>query len=182
MDNHTPSMTPRSRMEIAMRKGIPDRVPAMCQLSIGHYLLNTGVSPARLWFSSEGFAEALVTLRERYRFDGILINLPGHPVNWRRDILRIGRRFDSEIVWWKDGSYTVCPRDDSAVTYRKHPSSGEFLPDSRIRPDIEDVDPGRLFYETPHTCGGLKYPCFHYDIDPEGRTPDHPDTWFPEYE
>ena len=54
-----------------------DRVPVMCQLSVGHYLLNTHVTPVDLWFTSEGFAEALVTLQRRYRFDGILINLLG---------------------------------------------------------------------------------------------------------
>lgn len=172
----------RTRMAIAMKKGVPDRVPVMCQLSIGHYLLNTDVTPARMWFSSEGFAEALVALQRRYRFDGILINLPGHPEDWTREIARIEERPDAEVVHWKDGSHTVCPRTDFAVQYRQNPATGEFLADNRLRLPIEDVDPGRLFYENPHTCGGLKYPYFYYDIGRGERIPDHPDEWFPEYE
>jgi uroporphyrinogen-III decarboxylase len=172
----------RSRMANAMQKGKPDRVPVMCQLSIGHYLLNTPVTPARMWFSSDGFAEALVSLQRRYRFDGILINLPGHPEDWERDIGRIEERTDAEVVWWKDGSYTVCPRDDSAATYRKHPVTGEYIQDNRIRLAIDEVEIDRLFYESPHTCGGLKYPYFFYDIERGYRSPSKPEEWFPEYE
>ncbi len=179
--NH-PSLTSRERMAIAMRKGVPDRVPVMCQLSLGHYLLNTTVSPARLWFSSEGFAEAAVQLQRRYRFDGILINLPGHPADWTREMERIEERPDAEVVYWKDGSYTICPRDDFAVQYRRDPRTGKFLPDNRVRLSIEEVDPGRLLYETPHTCGGLKYPYFFYDIERGERNPDDPGDWFPEHE
>jgi hypothetical protein len=169
-------------MAAAMRKGVPDRVPAMCQLSIGHYLLNTEVPPARMWFSSEGFAEALVALQRRYRFDGILVNLPGRPENWRQEIARIEERPDAEVVWWKDGSYTVCPRDDFATTWRKRPGTGEYQPDNRIRLTVDDVDLRRLLYETPHTCGGLKYPYFYYDIGRGERSPERPEEWFPEYE
>jgi hypothetical protein len=175
-------LTSRARMAIAMRKGIPDRVPVMCQLSIGHYLLNAGVSPARLWFSSEGFAEALVTLQRRYRFDGILINLPGHPEDWTREMDRIEERPDSQAVHWKDGSYTVCPREDFAVQYRKHPNTGEFIADNRLRLTLDEGAQDRLFYETPHTCGGLKYPYFYYDITRGERHPRDPADWFPEYE
>lgn len=176
------SMTSRQRMAIAMRKEVPDRVPVMCQLSLGHYLLNTDVSPARLWFSSEGFAEALVTLQRKYRFDGILINLPGHAEDWRREMTRIEERPDAEIVHWKDGSYTVCPREDFATQYRKDPRTGEFLPDNRVRLSIDEVEPDRLFYESAHTCGGLKYPYFYYDIERGYRNPNDPADWFPEHE
>ena len=61
-----------------MRHEAVDRVPVMCQLAIGHYLLNTDATPVELWYTSEGFARAMVTLQERYRFDGILINLLGN--------------------------------------------------------------------------------------------------------
>ncbi len=72
-----------------MRHAPVDRVPVMCQLSVGHYLLNTEISPADLWFTSEGFADALVTLQRRYHFDGILINLLGTDPQWRKDVCRI---------------------------------------------------------------------------------------------
>jgi uroporphyrinogen-III decarboxylase len=67
-------MNSKQRMRAAMRRQPVDRVPVMCQLAIGHYLLNTDVRPVELWFTSEGFARAAVELQRRYRFDGILIN------------------------------------------------------------------------------------------------------------
>ena len=176
------SLTSRERMAIAMRKGQADRVPVMCQLSVGHYLLNAGVSPARLWFSSEGFAEAAVRLQRRYHFDGILINLPGHPEDWTREMERIEERPDAEVVHWKDGSFTVCPRNDFAVQYRKNPQTGEFVPDNRMRLTIDEVEPERLLYENPHTRGGLKYPYFYYGIERGERNPDDPADWFTDHE
>ena len=53
-------MNGKQRIHAAMRHEPVDRVPVMCQLAIGHYLLNTDVAPAELWFTSEGFARALV--------------------------------------------------------------------------------------------------------------------------
>ena len=72
-------MNSKERIAAAMAMREPDRVPVMCQLALGHYFLNTGIAPHEIWFTSEGFAEAPSTLQRRYRFDGILVNLPGRP-------------------------------------------------------------------------------------------------------
>jgi len=177
------ALTSRERMTIAMHKGVPDRVPVMCQLSIGHYLLNTDVTPARLWHSSEGFVEALVTLARRYRFDGILVNLPGHLENWRDGIERIDTAPDgTETVHWKDGAYTVCPPDDNVQNYRIDPVTGSHVRDSAMRLTVDEVEVDRLFYECPHTNGGLKYPYFYYDTDSGPRDAGDPDNWFPPHE
>ena len=53
------TMTSRERMAAAMHHQVPDRVPVMCQLAVGHYFLYTGLPPHAIWFTSEGFAEAL---------------------------------------------------------------------------------------------------------------------------
>jgi hypothetical protein len=37
-------MTGKQRIAAAMRHEAVDRVPVMCQLTIGHYLLNTGIA------------------------------------------------------------------------------------------------------------------------------------------
>ena len=42
-------MTSKERMAAAMSGGRPDRVPVMCQMSIGHMLLRSAVPPSRLW-------------------------------------------------------------------------------------------------------------------------------------
>ena len=36
-----------------MRHGIPDRVPVMCQLALGHYFLHSRPRPAEIWFDSD---------------------------------------------------------------------------------------------------------------------------------
>jgi MtaA/CmuA family methyltransferase len=162
-------MNSKERMKKAMNRELPDRVPVMCQLSIGHYLLNTGVSPSRLWFTSEGFAEALITLCKRYQFDGILINLPGRDPNWLHHVTRIEERQDgSERVYWKNGDVTECPKDDLVTHNRQNP-----LP----LPTLATVDPDQLFYDEPHSEGGLKYP-FYY-----GTVPYKTDynSYFPDY-
>jgi hypothetical protein len=82
-------MNSRNRIKTAMELDIPDRVPVMCQLAIGHYFLYSGISPFDIWFTSEGFAQALCRLRSRYSFDGILINLPGRDPAIDRFIERI---------------------------------------------------------------------------------------------
>ena len=69
-----------------MGRRIPDRVPVMCQLSIGHMILATGVSPLELWHDAATYVEVLFALRERYQFDGILVSVPGSDPDWRRKL------------------------------------------------------------------------------------------------
>jgi len=71
-------MTGRERVLAAMNLEQPDRVPVMCQLSMGHYLVNLDMSPAEYWIDSELMAGAFIKLAERYDFDGILINPATH--------------------------------------------------------------------------------------------------------
>lgn len=165
---HMLPMTSKERMRAAMRHQPVDRVPVMCQLSIGHYLLNTKIPPAELWFTSEGFAEALITLRERYRFDGILINLLGTDPEWKRFVDKIETAADgSQTVYFKNGDRAWCPADDNVQYY---PASG------RRRPTIEEVDPELIYYDDPHALGGLKYP-YYFGLEP--YRPDPHDYWPP---
>ena len=66
----------KNRMAKAMNMEEPDCVPIMCQMSIGHMLLQTGIRPLELWLFKDVFEEALLKLRELYLFDGILIRSP----------------------------------------------------------------------------------------------------------
>lgn len=162
-------MNSKQRMDHAMRHAPVDRVPVMCQLSIGHYLLWTDVAPVDLWFTSEGFAAALTTLQRRYGFDGILINLPGRDPDWMRWVRRIETADDgSQTVHFTNGDIARCPADDNV----------QHLPkDGARRPTIEQVDPERLYYDDPHCVGGLKYP-FYFGIEP--YTADRA-NWWPDY-
>lgn len=133
-----------------MTLGTPDKVPLMCQLSIGHYFLNSGIDPIELWFSSEAYVEALFRLAERYRFDGILINLPGRPRDVMSLISGIENKHDDIIIRWDDGFFTRVPSDDNPHFYNPE---GE-----RIFPRFEDIDPALLYYIEPWDITEVTYP------------------------
>ena len=154
-------MNGKQRMALAMRHQIPDRVPVMCQLTLGHYFLNLQdrLKPHEIWFTSEGFAEALLTLHARYGFDGILINIPGRDPAWLDGVRRIEPTEHGEVITFKDGLRVVVPGDDNALL---EPDD----PDAAPRPDIMAFDPDRDFerlddwprytwgvYHTPHLPG-----------------------------
>jgi hypothetical protein len=129
-------MTSRNRVAGAMRHRLVDRVPVMCQLSLGHYFLNAGLAPHRVWFTSEGFAAALIALQQRYRFDGILVNLPGRPANVLAAVASIETTLEGERLTWRDGSVTFVPRDDSPQHFpATHPARAGF---AAIDPDNLD--------------------------------------------
>ncbi len=128
-------MNSKERMAKAMNIEEPDRVPVMCQMSIGHMLLQTGSRPLELWFSKDVFAEALLKLREIYLFDGILISLHGHSSQWMQQILKIEKEKKQEVITWKNGDRTAFPPDDLPRHY-----SANIV----RRPLIENVNPDNI--------------------------------------
>jgi len=162
-------MNGKQRIAAAMWHEPVDRVPVMCQLAIGHYLLNTDLTPVEVGFTSEGFARALVTLQQRYGFDGILINLMGTDPDWMRWVERIETGADgSQTVHFVNGDTARCPADDNV---HHLPRGGQR------RPTIDRVDPEKLYYDDPHGTGGQKYP-FYFGLEP--YRPDRDDYW-PDY-
>ena len=115
-----------------MDRGIPDRVPVMCQMSFGFMLLQTGFSPSEFWLSGELFSKGLLHLRKLYDFDGILISLSGHSPDWKQSIDRIEKDKKHEVVFWKNGDKTVFPYDDLPA----HIPGNKFS-----RKTIKDIDP-----------------------------------------
>lgn len=128
-------MNARERMAAAMRHEIPDRVPVMCQLALGHYFLHAEAAPADIWFDSRVFAEVLEEFRRRYRFDGLLVNLPGRPENWRDWVVAHEADEFGETMTWTCGLKTRVPADDNLQTF---PPDCTWLP----RADLEKLDPG----------------------------------------
>lgn len=90
----------------------PDRIPVMCQLSIGHMLLQLGCSPVEFWHDPEVFADGLVKLRALYDFDGILVSLHGHNPSWKTEIASRKPSEDGEVVKFSDGRVMIYPPDD----------------------------------------------------------------------
>jgi hypothetical protein len=107
-------MNGRQRIALAMAGREADRVPVMCQLAIGHYMLNTDVDPVDIWFTSDGFARALEQLQRRYRFDGILVNLPGRPDSVLDRVVSRQRTPDGQILDFDTGERVEVPNNDNA--------------------------------------------------------------------
>ena len=132
--------TARHRIRQAMDLESPDRVPLMCQLSIGHMLLQLDVSPVEFWHEAEVFADGLVKLRELYGFEGILVSLHGHDPDWKNDILSRKTTADGEEVVWNDGRQFFYLRDDLP----------QLMSDEEAKPSIADFAekdlPGTLNY------------------------------------
>lgn len=105
-------MTPKQRIAAAMNMQPTDKIPLMCQFSIGHMLLQLNVSPAEFWFDKDTFAKGLLRLRDTYDFDGILVSLHGHDPQWRESVSEIIKSEEAEIIEWKNGDKTVCPFND----------------------------------------------------------------------
>lgn len=162
-------MTSKERINQAMHLAIPDRVPLMCQLSIGHYFLNSKLSPIDIWFESEGFAEALVEMQKKYDFDGILINLPGRPPNYQNQIKKIEQTENEIKIIWKNNCFTIIPSDDNPHFYQPN--------GSRKFPAFEEIDPENLFYIEPWDLTEIKYP-YRWSFETEPR--DFED-FFPSY-
>jgi len=127
-------LNPKERMKKAMDRVEQDRVPVMCQMSIGHMLLQTGFSPSEFWFSAEVFAAGLLELRRIYDFDGILISLHGHCARWKKEVAKIQLEEKGEVLTWKNGDKTIFPFDDLPRHYASKisspPSIKEFDPES----------------------------------------------------
>ena len=78
-------------------------------------------------------------LQRRYRFDGVLINLPGRPANILGDLARIERADDGgERLVWKSGDYTLVPPNDSAHHYTADGSAPRRAEFARLDPDQLD--------------------------------------------
>jgi hypothetical protein len=126
-------MHSRERVRRAMRHETPDRVPVMCQLALGHYFLHSPRTPVEIWFDSSAFVDTLLEFQQRYRFDGILLNLPGRPADWRQ-YLDQTHQADGETLLWQNGLQTRSVPDDNPHTFA---ADGGTLP----RADYQQIDP-----------------------------------------
>jgi len=140
-------MTSRERMLKAMNKEHPDRVPLMCQFSIGfmnQQLKGKDISPMDLWLDAEKYAEALLLLRDKFRFDGILVSVHGHSKDWRTNILRLEKQkvmevavFQDRTEYYPDNDLPYADflqprqRDISEVTLDDIPGELDYIPASK---------------------------------------------------
>ncbi len=144
-------------MIAAMSHQTPDRVPVMCQLSLGHYFLNCKYEPSRIWFDSGTFALALTDLQKEYSFDGILVNLPGRPHDWKKYLESEEKTGNSEKLVWKNGFETYIPGDDNAHTFLpgKVPLPRATFENTDLKDPSAFITPGYIWnsYHMPELWG-----------------------------
>jgi len=154
-------MNSKQRMSAAMNHTTPDRVPVMCQLALGHYFLNCNYPPSEIWFDSETFAHALGQLQREYEFDGILVNLPGRPPDWKARLKSHERIQNRELLYWKSGLETIVPPDDNPQTYQ----SGRMPLQRASYRTVEVNDPAT--YRLPGYVWNTWHAPELWDIDPQ---------------
>jgi uroporphyrinogen-III decarboxylase len=123
----------------------------MCQLSLGHYFLRSGLDPVEIWYDSPAFGEALLSLQRRYGFDGILVNLPGRNPAWRSRIVSTVARDGGIEIRWRGGVTSFVPGDDNPHVFAE---GGQ--PRRAVAPG--EIEPEALYYVEPHAPAGPEYP------------------------
>ncbi len=82
------NLSSKQRINLAMNLQKPDRVPLMCQFSIGSMMQQLQPDPVKFWYDQNIFADALITLCKKFRFDGILVSLHGHSPDWNKTLIK----------------------------------------------------------------------------------------------
>ena len=126
-------MTPKERVSKSMNLEHPDRVPVMCQFSIGfmnQQLKETNITPMELWLDADKYADALIRLRDQFDFDGILVSIHGHDPNWRDKIKKLVIDNGVEEATFKD-RIEIYVDDDLPI--------GQFF--EPRQKNLEDVNP-----------------------------------------
>jgi len=121
----------KQRVIKAMNLETPDRVPLMCQFSIGFMQNQLKPDPVMFWYDMKTFADGLIQLRETFRFDGILVSLHGHSDDWKNGLLKTEKIDDGKtILHYEDRTEEHSLTDLPVVQFLK----------SRPEKTIEEID------------------------------------------
>ena len=127
-------MDSKERMMAAMSGKSVDRIPVMCQLSLGHIYKNSGLEPLDYWFTPEGSAEGYILMAEKYGFDGILVSYwTGIDPGLYKKAVRQEDTPDGKLISFTDGRQFICPPNDNPILWDHIPSS--FRDISQVSPD-----------------------------------------------
>ncbi len=140
--------TSRSRIAAAMRLEKPDRVPVMCQPSLGFVLRQMPeLDPIDVWHNHDGtLARGFCEIGRRFGFDGVLIPAVGAAPLDETTVQRIDRANpEGPIVYSKNGDFCVyCRNDLPRYTHAVAPER-----------ELDTIDPlaidERLRYHPPST-------------------------------
>lgn len=129
----------KQRVQLAMDMQTPDRVPLMCQFSIGFMMCQLRPHPAEFWYDSKTFADGLVTLCKKFKFDGILVSLHGHSDEWKRDLLESREIGEGRVeLIYSDRKEIHSWQDLPVVSFQKEPKY-KTIEEIDIEMDIPNV-------------------------------------------
>jgi len=110
-------MNGKERVEAVMRGDKPDRVSVACQLSMGHIIKNSGVSPAEFYLRcNEVCIDTFIRLTKDYQFDGFCIEWPGVDMEYlESQVDAIVNKPNGQLIVWKNKDETFCPINDYPI-------------------------------------------------------------------
>ncbi len=115
-------MNGKERVLLAMNMQKGDRVPLMCQFSIGFMMNQLKPDPVRFWYDRDVFAEGLLRLREEMNFDGILVSLHGHSDAWKEGLIKEEKISEGKTkLYYEDRVETHCWEDLPLVEFKNPP-------------------------------------------------------------
>ena len=124
-------LTSKQRINCAMNLQKPDRIPLMCQFSIGSMMHQLQPDPVAFWYDKNVFAEGLIELCKKFKFDGILVSLHGHYDNWKDKLVKSEQIGKENIKLTFENRTEVHSLTDLPLII--------FI-ESQIAPDIEEID------------------------------------------
>lgn len=124
-------LTSKERVSYAMNLHKPDRIPLMCQFSIGSMMHQLQPNPVEFWYDKNIFADGLITLCKEFKFDGILVSLHGHSNNWKDTLVKSEQIEKGNIkLTFKDRTEVHSLTDLPFIIFNEN----------KITRDIEEID------------------------------------------
>ena len=128
----------RQRVVTAMNLMTPDRVPLMCQFSIGFMMSQLKPDPVMFWYDMKTFANGLIQLRNTFHFDGILVSLHGHSDDWKRGLLKTERISAEKTILHYDDRTEKHSWIDLPEVHFLNPKQVKTIENIDIESDIPD--------------------------------------------
>lgn len=156
-------MNSKERMKYAMHGKQPDRVPLMCQFSLGYLAKNFTDDLIYFWYTPEGLAEAYIAAAETYHFDGILVSIPGRDPKLLGEIYSVGNwENKGKVVRWKDGHESCIPFNDFPKDYDEdlEEKKAEF---------IDDVTEDDICVEQERDLPDYQFNILEYILEKKGK-------------
>lgn len=131
-------MNSRQRIISAMNLETPDRVPLMCQFSIGSMMFQLEPNPYMFWYNKHLYTDGLIELCHTFKFDGILVSLHGHSDKWKENLEKIETLKEGYKLYFNNRTEIHTLVDLPLVTFNE-PQIEKTINDIDIEKDIPSI-------------------------------------------